>query len=158
MSSVLAHALSASWVAVTFAQVAPSETPYLLVAAASATALDLDHTIFVIRDRAIYRRTGYQGHLHRARSAFHELLGLMLAGIISGLVFFADPKLARVIFIAFAIHVVQDWMLGKAYPLAPTDSTETQFFALTFRQKVFVDLVGVTVFGILWIIYLAGGG
>ncbi len=156
MSSTLTHTVSASWIAVTAAQVQPDETGYILAALISATALDLDHLFFMIRDRALYRRLGYRGQLHQARSAFHEMLGLWLAGLAAALLFLMDPKLARVVFIAFAVHVAEDWVMGKSYPLAPVDNTEVRFFPFTFRQKVLVDIVVLVVSGGLWTLYLAG--
>jgi len=156
MSSTLAHAVSASLVALTFAHVRPAETPYVVAALVSASVLDLDHIVFVVKDRAMYRQLGYQGQLHRARSAFHELFGLLLVGVLSGLVFWVDPKLARVVFIAFAIHLVHDWVMGRSFPLAPVDGTATQFFAPVFKHKVMIDVVIVSSFGVLWTLYLAG--
>jgi hypothetical protein len=156
MPSTIAHATSASWIAVTVVRVQPHETSYILAALISASVLDLDHLIYVIRDRKMYQRLGYSGNLHHARSAFHELFGLLIVGILSGLLFFVDQKLARIVFIAYAIHVVQDWMIGKSKPLSPTDSTEVQLFSLPFKQKVIIDVVIVISFGALWILYLAG--
>jgi hypothetical protein len=111
----------------------------------------------MIRDRAMYRQAGYQGQLHHARSAFHELAGLLLAGVVSGMLFLFDRKLAQVVFVAFAVHVIQDWVLGKSHPLNPVDLTTVQFFAPTFRQKVIIDLLMLLVFGALWMSYLVGG-
>lgn len=153
--SPIAHALSASLIAVTFAQVSPGETPYLAVALISATAVDLDHLVYLIRDRALYRRIGYAGQLHHARSPLHELAGLLLVGTLCALVFAADPKLARVIFIAFAVHLTQDWVLGKSQPLTPFDNTRIEFFALTVRQKILIDVSVILISGALWTIYLA---
>jgi phage shock protein PspC (stress-responsive transcriptional regulator) len=99
---------------------------------------------------------GYRGQLHQARSVFHELLGLLLAGVVSGLLFWLDPTLARVVFVAFAVHIAQDWIVGKSHPLAPADWTVTQFFALSFRGKVLVDVVIIAISGGLWVLYLAG--
>jgi hypothetical protein len=113
MSSTLAHAASASLVALTFAHAKPNETSYILAALVSASILDLDHLAYVIKDRAMYRRLGYQDHPHNARSAFHELCGLLMVGVLSGL-FWADPKLARVVFIAFAIHEERIWSAQKS--------------------------------------------
>jgi hypothetical protein len=156
MSSTLAHAVSASLVALTFAHAKPNETSYILAALVSASILDLDHLVYVIKDRAMYRQLGYTGHLHHARSVFHELFGLLMVGVLSGWLFWVDPKLARIVFIAFAVHLVEDWVIGKSSPLAPVDTTVTQFFALTQKQKVLVDVVIVTTFGGLWILYLGG--
>ncbi|OGO48082.1 MAG: hypothetical protein A2W37_07420 [Chloroflexi bacterium RBG_16_63_12] len=157
MSSTLTHAASASWIAVTSAQVCPHETSYIVAALISASILDVDHLVFMIRDRAMYRRLGYQGNLHHARSVFHEMIGLLLAGGVSGVLFLFDRKLAHVVFVAFAVHVIQDWVLGKSHPLNPVDLTAVQFFALTFRQKVVIDLLMLLMFGALWTLYLVGG-
>lgn len=156
MPSTIAHAISASWIAVTVARVEPHETLYTLAALISASILDLDHLIFVIRDRKMYQRLGYRGNLHHARSVFHELLGLFIVGILSGLLLFVDQKLACIVFIAYAIHVVQDWLIGKSNPLFPVDNTEVQLFSPSFKQKVVIDVVIVISFGALWILYLAG--
>lgn len=156
MPSTIAHATSASWIAVTVARVQPHETSYILAALISASILDLDHLIYLIRDRKMYQRLGFKGNLHRARSAFHELFGLLVVGALSGLLFLADRKLACVVFVAYAVHVAQDWMIGKSNPLSPIDNTEVQLFSPPFKQKVIIDVVIVISFGVLWILYLAG--
>ena len=71
VSSTLAHAASASWIAVTAAHVRPDETSYIVAALISASILDVDHLFFMIRDRVMYRQVGYRGNLHHARSVFH---------------------------------------------------------------------------------------
>ncbi len=157
MSSVVAHAVSASLIALTAAHVDPNETGYVVTALVSGAAVDLDHLIYVVRDWEMYRRHGFRGHLHHARSAFHELLGLLLVGIVVALLFPHNQTLAKVIFVAFTVHLIEDWILGKSSPFIPVDQTVTQFFALSFRQKVVADILILTVAGTLWIIYLAGG-
>lgn len=153
--SPIAHALSASLIAVSVAQVAPHETSYLAAALISATAVDLDHVVYLIRDRALYRRIGYVGQLHQARSPLHELVGLLLVGSMCGIIFTSDPKLALVIFLAFAVHLTEDWVLGKSHPFAPFDNTRVEFFALTAKQKVFIDIIVILLSGLAWMIYLA---
>jgi hypothetical protein len=156
MPSTLAHAASASLVAITFAHIRPTETSYILVAVVSASILDLDHLVYAIRDRDMYRAMGYRGNLHRARSIFHELFGLLTAGVLAGLLFLVDPRLARVVFVAFTVHLTQDWLLGQSSPFAPVDDTPIRFFSPTFREKVMIDLVILAVSGVLWIMFLAG--
>jgi hypothetical protein len=156
MPSTIAHAASASWIAVTVVHIRPNETPYILAALLSASILDLDHLIYVIRDRKMYQRLGYKGNLHHARSAFHELFGLLVVGALSGLLFLVDQKLASIVFVAYAIHVAQDWIIGKSNPLFPIDNTEVQLFSLSFRQKVIIDVVIMASSGVLWILYLTG--
>ncbi len=157
MSSTLTHAASASWIAVTSAHIHPAQTPYIVAALISASILDTDHLVFMIRDRAMYRQLGYQGQLHHARSVFHEMIGLLLVGGVSAMLFLFDRRLAHVVFVAFAVHVIQDWVLGKSHPLNPVDLTAVQFFALTFRQKAVIDLLMLLMFGALWMSYLVGG-
>jgi hypothetical protein len=127
------------------------------VALISASVLDLDHLVYAIKDREMYQRLGYRGNLHKARSIFHELFGLLLMGVLSGLVFLVDQRLARIVFIAFTVHLVQDWLVGQSAPFAPVDTTAIQFFSLTFRQKVILDLIILAVSGVVWILFLAGG-
>lgn len=156
MSSTITHAVSASWIAVTATHIQPGETGYILAAVISASVLDVDHIFFLFRDRAVYRRLGYRGQLHHARSALHELFGLLVIGIVSSLLYVLDPKLAGVVFVALTVHIAQDWVLGRSRPLTPVDDTEMHFFSLTFKQIVFIDIATLAVFGGLWILYLAG--
>jgi hypothetical protein len=157
MPSTFAHAASASIVAVTFAHVIPNETSYILVALLSASVLDLDHVVYLIKDQHFYKRFGYRGNLHNARSVAHEMLGLLITGAVSGLLFLVDQKLARVVFIAVTIHLVEDWLVGNSRPFMPVDKTIVYFFSLSFWHKVIIDMIILVISGALWIQYLAGG-
>ena len=53
MSSTLTHAASASWIAVTSAHIHPVQTSYIAAALISASVLDVDHLVFMIRDTYI---------------------------------------------------------------------------------------------------------
>ena len=156
MPSTIAHAVSASLIALTAAHIAPDETPYLLAAVTAASLPDLDHPIIVIKHQTLYRRIGYNGNLHWARSVYHELFGLLVFGALCLPLLLVDQNLARVMFVAFAIHLAQDWVMGKSYPLAPIDRTEVQFYSLTFKQKVLADAILIMVFGVAWLLYLSG--
>ena len=156
MSSTITHALTDSILAVIFAKVQPNQTTYILAAVASASIVDLDHLVFIIRDREFYRNSGFNGNLHHARSAFHEVFGLLVVSILSTLVYFWDQKLALIIFIAFTLHLVQDWLLGKSHPFTPLNNSKVQFLQLTLKQKAVIDLVLLTLSGALWLIYLFG--
>jgi hypothetical protein len=148
---VVAHILSASLIALTFAGIAPGETPYLIAAFLSAGILDLDSVLDGFRKLTTGSRPG-----DHAGGPLHGLLGLFGAGALSGLLFLADGALARVVFVAFTTHLVQDWVTGKSLPLAPLDDTEIHFFAWTFRQRALWHVAIGTLFGALWILYLAG--
>ena len=151
MPTTIAHSASASLIAVTFAGVEPQQTPYIAAAWLAASVIDLDHAYYVLKDRAMYRERGFKGQLHHARSVFHELFGLLAAGLIAAALFAFDQQLARVVFIAVAVHLVQDWIVGTSHPLAPLDRTVVRFFTLSFTHKVFIDIMLLTVSGILWI-------
>ena len=154
MASTVTHALSASYIALTAFEVLPDERGYVLAALLAATAVDLDHLVIVVRDRQRYRTSGYVGQLHHARSPLHELLGLLIVGIAALPIYVLDPQLALILFTAFAIHIVHDWILGRAHPLAPFDLTEVALFNLNQRQKIVIDLLTALFFGGLWIRYL----
>jgi hypothetical protein len=96
----IVHILSASLVALIFANTAPGQTPYLVAALLTAAVLDLDSVIGALRTRTAYRWSdgGAIGRLH-------GLLALLGVGAFSGLLFLADEMLARVVFIAFTIHL-----------------------------------------------------
>ena len=156
MSSAIAHAMSASLIALTAVNIDPGETGYLVAAFAAGGMVDLDHVFYTIRDREMYRRLGFRGNLHNARSIFHELPGLVLIGAIAAALFWVNRTLAQVIFIAFAVHLVEDWIMGKSSPFVPIDNTIMQLFPFSFRQKVVVDIFIIAVSGVLWLIYLSG--
>jgi membrane-bound metal-dependent hydrolase YbcI (DUF457 family) len=157
MASVIAHAASASIIALSAAQVQPDETALVAAALITACIPDLDHLVYIIRDRAMYAKIGYRGNLHNARSLFHELPGLLMVGVLASLVFLASPRLAYVIFIAFTIHLVEDWLLGTSTPFNPVDHTLMRVFPLKYWHKVVIDILIVVVSGGLWILYLGAG-
>jgi len=157
MSSVAARAATASLIALTALHIEPTETGYVIAAVIAGGIVDLDHLIYTIWDRSMYRREGFAGNLHHARSVFHELLGLVLAGVIAALVFPGNPILAQIILIAFTIHLIEDWILGKSTPFVPVDDTLVQLFTLSLREKVVIDMLMLAIAGVLWAIYLIGG-
>jgi len=156
MATTVAHAVSASWIAVMAINIQPDETPYILTAVLAAAVLDLDHLVFIIRDRAFYQGKGYAGNLHHARSPLHELFGLLLMGGVAGFFTFIDKKAACLVFLAFTVHLLQDWFMGISFPLSPIDNTPVQFFTLSFAQKVIIDAMLLVVFGGLWMLFLTG--
>lgn len=157
MSSTITHTATAAFIALTCAHVTPHETLYITAALVSAAMLDLDHLPFIIKDWKFYRQNGFQGNMHHARSVFHEMPGLLAAGVLAALLFLIDPKLASVVFITLCVHLAQDWLLGKFQPFRPVDNTLVQLFKLSARQKVIIDLMTLAVFGGLWVAYLSGG-
>lgn len=156
--TTVAHALSAGLIAVTAFKVPPSETRYLAAALAAGAVADLDHVYPVLRDWRFYRRHGFRGNLHAARTPVHELTGLMGAGMVAAALWWVDPLLAGVAFTAFAVHLAQDFVTGHSLPLNPADRTVVHMFALSFRQKVAVDALVIAASVALWIAYLGGRG
>ena len=156
--STAGHALAAAWIAVTAFHVAPAETGTLLFALGVALLLDLDHLFYVLRhwDRYRARKGGNPRDLHPTRSPLHELLGILLAGVMTALLTPFDRRLAGILFVAFTLHVVQDWFLGRPSPLAPVDDIKVEFFTLTQREKALIDGLLVLTFGFLWLLYLTG--
>lgn len=155
MPSTIAHATSASWIAITVVHVEPHETSYILAALLCASILDGDQLIHLIRDKT-HLGLGHKHKLHGGRSALHGLLGLLVVGAFSALLFVADQRLACVAFIAYAIHLAQDWMIGRSNPLSPIDNAEVQLLWLPLEQKMTIDVLIVISFGALWILYLTG--
>jgi hypothetical protein len=146
----VAHILSASLIALTFANIAPDETPYLVAALLAASILDLDLVFDAIRARTAFRAPDRRG-----LAPLHGLLGLLGAGVLAGLLFLADQTLARVVFVAFAAHLALDWVMEVSTPLTPVDATEIRYFVWTTRQRVLVNAAIGALFGALWILYLA---
>lgn len=154
--STVAHALSASLIAVTAAGIAPGETRYLWIAIVAAAIADADHIWPVLRDWKFYRENGFRGNLHGARSPLHELFGLATAGAAGTMLWFADPRLAFIVFAAYAIHLAQDFVLGRSVPFAPFERTPVQMFAASFRVKAAADVLTILISGGLWLAYLNG--
>ncbi len=157
MSSFVAHAATASLIALTALDIAPSQTGYVVAAVVAGGIVDVDHLLYGIRDWSTYRQQGFAGNLHHARSVFHELLGLVLVGIIAALIFPANRILAELIFIAFTVHLVEDWILGKSTPFVPVDNTLMQLFTLSLLEKIEIDVLMLAAAVVLWVIYLSGG-
>lgn len=154
--TTLAHALSGALIAVTAGRIAPTETAYIGSALAAGAILDLDHVYPVLRDWKFYRTHGFRGNLHGARSPLHELWGLVVAGIAACALWPFDAKLAFVVFTAFAVHLIQDFIVGRSIPFSPADRTEVQMFAASFRQKVAIDVVVISLSVVLWVLFLNG--
>lgn len=154
--TTVAHALSAGLIAVTAGRVAPSETLYIMSALVAAAIVDADHLYPVIKDWRYYRENGFRGNLHAARSPLHELPGLIVAGVLSSMAWLYDPKLAFVVFAAFAIHLAQDFVLGQSIPFNPVDHTPVRMFRASFRHKAVIDVLVIAISGVLWIQFLNG--
>ncbi len=152
--STPAHMLSGAYLAVVAAHIAPSETGYLLTALASGGILDLDHLYYFARDWKYYRKQGFIGTMHNARSVLHELIGLTLAGAIMLMVSFVNLKLAYVLGIPIMIHIAEDMIMGKSRPFMPVDTTEIQVVPAKMSLKIIVDISCIILFSILWILYL----
>ncbi len=152
--STPAHMLSGAYLAVITAHIAPSETGYLITALASGGVLDLDHLYYFLRDWKYYKKNGFIGTMHNARSVLHELIGLSIAGSIMLAVSFINLKLAYVLGIPAMIHIAEDIIMGKSRPFAPVDNTEIQVVPATMRIKIIVDITIIVLFSILWILYL----
>ena len=156
--TTVAHALSAALIAVTALKVPPSDARMIAAALVAGAIADADHVYPVLRDWRFYRQNGFRGNLHGARTPVHELPGLLGAGVVAAVLWWASPVLAGVVFTAFAVHLAQDFVTGHSLPFNPVDRTVVRMFDLTFAQKVMVDAGVITASVALWILYLAGRG
>jgi hypothetical protein len=156
--STPAHILSGAYIATVAAGVTPNESNHLLMAAVSGGILDLDHIYYFLRDWKYYRKNGFIGTMHKARSPLHELVGFTLAGTVMLILSFIDLKLAFVVGLPAMIHIVEDLLMGKSTPFAPVDMTEMHFLPEKKSTKMFiktaVDITVVVAFSILWLMYL----
>lgn len=152
--TTVAHILSGAYIGVIAAHVAPSETGYILVALASGAVLDLDHVYYIVKDWNYFRKNGPFGTLHRARSVFHELIGFTFVSVIMFTCSFVNLKLALVLGVPAMIHIMQDLIMGKSFPLAPFDVTEIHVIRQNLQLKIAVDILICAFFSFLWIRYL----
>jgi hypothetical protein len=152
--STPAHIISGAYLGVVAAHVAPSETGYIYTALVSAGALDLDHIFYFIRDWKYYKKNGFVGKMHHARSVFHELIGFTLMGAIMFFLSFTNLKLALVLGIPAMIHIAEDIIMGTSMPLAPFDKTEISVMTKDMRIRATIDVLVIIIFAFLWIQYL----
>ncbi len=154
--TVFAHALSASVISLMIARVDPSQSKYVFVALAVPSILDLDHVFLILAKRKMFKKEGVMGNLHKARSFFHEMLGALIFGIISLILWFFDRQLSTVIFFSFLIHVIEDMTMGRSVPFWPVSNRECRMFNLTFMQKTWADVAVIIISLFIWANYLIG--
>ncbi|MBI5448800.1 metal-dependent hydrolase [Candidatus Gottesmanbacteria bacterium] len=148
--TTVAHALSASYLALAAGGVSSTQTPFIVAALISASIPDLDHLYFILKDRSIAKR----GRMHKARSMLHELIGFFVVGILTLIIGLFNQQAAIVIGLALMIHLAEDMLVGISLPFAPVDKTEVALLPQNFMFKVLLDAITVIIFGGLWIIYL----
>lgn len=154
--TTIAHVLSASYISLKVANVTPVETDLLAISLLSAGILDLDHLFYIVKDHKFYKKSGYGGNLHKARSFLHELPGLFFSGVIMFVVSFFNTKLALVLGLPFMIHLIEDMLMGISIPFSPIDKTEIHLIKQQRSIKIIVDILVIIIFGFLWIKYLSG--
>ncbi len=150
------HMISASVLALIYAQVAPTETGYILASLAFSGLLDLDHIYYLIRDRKMYQEKGLVGQLHHARSPLHELPGVILLGVIALVIHTFDQTLSSIFFLSVLIHLSEDFFAGIAFPFNPFDKTEMALFKHTKMGKLIINALVIIVSGVIWVLYLQG--
>ncbi|MBI3384829.1 metal-dependent hydrolase [Candidatus Gottesmanbacteria bacterium] len=154
--TILSHILSGSLIALTSAKIAPTETGFVAIALISSAVLDLDHLYYLVRDRKFYQENGFRGKLHKARSPFHELLGVLLVGMLSFFLYFFNPKAAYLIFVAFLIHLTEDILVGKSLPFNPVSKAEINLLPQKMSLKIKLEAITLLLFIFLWTRYLQG--
>ncbi len=154
--STPAHMLSASYIALTIAHIAPHDVSYILAAIFFSGALDIDHSFFLLKNREFFKKAGYNGNLHKARSFFHEQIGLFCIGLLMFIVSFFNMKLSWIIGIAMIIHLAEDVLMGISIPFNFLDKSEISIIRQSKLLKVIVDLIIIIIFSFLWTLYLKG--
>lgn len=148
--------ISASLIALKAIDIAPYQTNYILMSIFFSGIVDLDHIYFIIKDFKHYQKHGFSGQLHRARSIYHELLGVMIWSIVSLFIYFFDKILASLFFITMIVHLTQDFLTGTSKPFSPFDKKEMKLFNFTLKNKVILNLTIIILAVILWGLYLKG--
>lgn len=154
--TTLSHILSGSYIALYTAKIDPSQIQYLTAALVFSGVLDIDHIFSVVKDRKMYRKNGYSGNLHKARSIFHELIGFAVMGVIVLAASFIDVKMAYVIGVSGMVHLAEDVIVGISVPFNPLDKTEISLLPQRKGVKIILDVFTIIIFGFLWIKYLNG--
>lgn len=152
----MAHIISGAYIGVVVAGVLPTELNYILMALISGGILDLDHIYSLVKDRKFYKKNGYSGNLHKARSPFHELFGFFIVGLLTFIMSFFNLKLALVLGLPFMVHSVEDVLMGRSMPFNPIDKTEIHLLPQKKFIKALTDISVIFIFGFLWIRFLNG--
>jgi len=152
--TILAHLLSASYIGIALAKVAPNETGLIIISLISAEAVDIDHLYFLIKNHNYFKKKGYKNNLHKARSIFHELSGFTLISLIAFLLSFINIKIALTISVPAMIHLTEDIAMGISIPFKPIDKTEIKLIPQEIIFKIIIDMLIIIIFGFLWIKYL----
>lgn len=154
--STPAHILSGAYIGVLVAGIAPTEISYILLACLCAGMLDFDHIYYFVKDRSTYAKKGFIGKMHHARSPIHEIVGLTLCGIFMLFISFFNLKLAFIIGVPITIHITEDIIMGRSFPLSPFNKTVVTLVPQKFTLKVFIDISIIVIFSLLWLQYLSG--
>lgn len=154
--TTLAHTVSASVISLMIAEVAPSQTDLIAVSLIVPTVLDLDHLVMIFLKRKLFAKEGYKNNLHKARSIFHEMFGVLIVGVLSLFIGAQNSQLATVVFFSYLIHVIEDMIMGISYPFSPVNKRECFLFKFSLKQKAVVDMGVVIISVFLWVMYLRG--
>lgn len=152
--TTIAHIISASYIAVRLAKIVPAETDYITLSLISAGFIDVDHLIYLVKDRKYYKLNGYVGKFHKARSPLHELTGFIFFSLIILSVGFINLKLSLVLGLPAMIHIIEDMLIGRSKPLSPFFNTEFQILPQNISVKFFIDITVIVIFGFLWLKFI----
>ena len=157
--TIFSHVISASFIAYTAVNPDVStgvDSTLLAAAIVTPAALDLDHIVYLVKDLKFYLRNYNRKVYHHARSPLHELFGALTVGIIAFVIAFFNIALAKVIGISLLVHIIEDMLVGKAFPMKPFDKSLISVFSFKTGIKFLLDFLTITIFAILWINYLRG--
>lgn len=155
--NTITHVVSASYIALRVANVAPNEFDYMATAVVSAGVLDIDHLVLMYKQKDFFKEHGYKGNLHLARSRLHELTGIFVVGLVMFVLSFINFKLALVVGLPAMIHLIQDMLVGISMTFNPIDTTTLSIIPQTKLVRATLDISLLILFGALWIKYLNVG-
>ena len=155
---IFSHVISASYIAYTSVAGSSGELDTTLLAASfiAPAALDMDHVIYLVKDLKFYTKNYNKQVYHHARSPLHELFGALVVGSAALIISFFNVALAKIIGISILVHIIEDMIVGKAFPMKPFDNTVISLFKFKPVVKILLDVTTISIFTILWINYLKG--
>ena len=154
--TTIAHAISGSFIAIAATNTLPLETGYVALALVSASFMDIDHVVSILKNKKFYRENGWRGNLHNARTFLHELAGFFVIGATALAISFIDLKAAMIFGIAAMVHLTEDIIMGISIPFGPFRKMQINLVPQKAKLKIFADVLVISFFSFLWLAYLNG--
>ena len=151
----LTHAVSASILALMVSNVPSDQANIVVSTFFVAGFLDIDHIFYYIKDRHFFREQGFRGNLHKARSFLHEPFGMLILGVVALILMERFGIWAKVLYLAYLFHALEDFVFGISYPFSPFNKKEIALLDIGKRRKFWLEVFVFVSSVWLWVLYVS---